>query len=255
MSAKVLCHTIMMLCSCAGIASSDAEQPASVHALLEDSRREVEDKIRDSARKPMQVLEFLKVEPGSKVLELYSGGGYYTVILSAALGDEGVVFAQNSPGALRFEEDRGEITAGEALTQKVSALELTNVIRIDERLRNIHFEPNSLDMVVIFQVFHDYFNRDTARADQMLSKVKSWLKPGGRVGVIDHNGLTELDNLRLHRIPKASVIQAFTDNGFSLVDESDILRNKTDTLRRPVFDPMLSRNTDRFLLLFESPPK
>jgi len=229
-----------------------SERPSSLSALLEDSRREVEDKIRDRTRKPKQVLDFLKIKPGLKILELYSGGGYYTVILSAALGDDGVVFAQNSPRALRFEEDRGEITAGEALTQKISALELTNIIRIDERLSDIHFEPNSLDMVVIFQVFHDYFNRDPKRADRMLSQIQGWLKPGGKVAVIDHYGLVGGGNLRLHRIPKSFVIQAFVASGFVLLEESDTLRNKNDRLRRPVFDPMLGRDSDRFLILFEN---
>lgn len=253
MPVKTYSLFIILLCLFSSIGDVIAQQPNSLDVLLADSRREVEDKIRDPARKPKQVLKFLEIEPGSKVLELYSGGGYYTVILSAALGNDGVVFAQNSPRALRFEEDRGETTAGEALTQKISALELANVIRIDERLSDVQFEPGSLDMVVVFQVFHDYFNRDARRANQMLSKVKGWLKPGGQVGVIDHYGLADLDNLRLHRIPKKSVIQAFIDNGFLLVDESDILRNKIDTLQRPIFDPMLNRNTDRFLLLFEKP--
>ncbi len=250
---KQIFTSLVLLILIANVSLVSAEAPATLAELLVDSRREVEDKIRDRFRKPEQVVEFLNIQPGMKILELYAAGGYYTVILASAVGDEGAVFAQNSPRALRFEEDRAEITAGEALTQKISALEITNVIRIDERLNDIHFEPESLDMLVIFQVFHDYFNRDPERAAQMLKQVKNLLKPGGTVGLIDHYGLIDRDNLRLHRIPKNYVTNAFIDEGFVLLKESDLLRNKNDSQRRPIFDPSLGRNTDRFLILFQKP--
>ena len=64
-------------------------------------------------------------------LDVYAAGGYFTYVLSKAVGPEGTVLAQNSPRALRFDEDRSDITQGDALAQKIESGTLNNVVRID----------------------------------------------------------------------------------------------------------------------------
>ena len=233
-------------------------QSDSVQTMLQHPERELTDKIRDSARKPAQVLEFLGIEPGMKVLELYAGGGYYTVILSAAVGENGIVYAQNSPRVLRYEEDRSETTAGEALDAKLKALAISNVRRIDASFNDIHFLPNSLDAVVVFQVFHDYYNGNSEngspnRAEQMMAKIKEGLKPGGVVGIIDHVGNPGADNRRFHRMQKKDAIAVVEKAGFVVEADSELLANPKDDHRRSIFDPRLNRDTDRFLLRVRLP--
>ena len=61
--------------------------------------RDVTDFVRDQVRKPVEVLDFLGIEAGMTVLDLYAAGGYYTFILSKVVGPEGIVYAQNQRGA------------------------------------------------------------------------------------------------------------------------------------------------------------
>ena len=55
------------------------------------SDRSDEDKARDEARKPAEVLEFLGLKPGDTVVDIWASGGWYTEVLSNAVGDEGHV--------------------------------------------------------------------------------------------------------------------------------------------------------------------
>ena len=92
-----------------------AQDGLSLRRALAAPSRAVTDFARDDIRKPVEVLEFLGIRRGMTVMDVYAAGGYYTFILSKALGPEGAVLAHNTKRGLRFKEDRQEITQGEAL--------------------------------------------------------------------------------------------------------------------------------------------
>ena len=60
----------------------------------------------DESRKPAEVLDFMGLETGDVVLDIFAGGGYYSEILGRAVGPQGSVsrsirrnlFPANSPG-------------------------------------------------------------------------------------------------------------------------------------------------------------
>ena len=214
--------------------------------------RDVTDFVRDQARKPVEVLDFLGIEAGMTVLDLYAAGGYYTFILSKAVGPEGIVYAQNTPRGLRFEEDRQDISQGEALDNKIREGNLSNVRQIIRRLDDIGLAPESLDLVIVAQTLHDYYNPNPARALEMLFKLKTLLNPGGVVGITDHVGLPGRDNRDLHRMEIQQAIDVAEEAGFQ-VETSELLRTASDDHSRNIFDPRLNRNTDRFLLKLRKP--
>jgi len=215
--------------------------------------REVIDYVRDDSRKPVEVLDYLGLEPGMSVLDVYAAGGYFTFILSKAVGPEGIVYAQNTPRGLRFEEDRQEISQGEALNMKIERGNLTNVRHLVQSMNDIEIAPESLDMVMISQILHDYYNGSPERAVELLLKAKSLLKPGGIIAVIDHEGSENLENRRFHRMLKSQAIEVAGLAGLQLVGDSDLLHNPNDRHVRSIFDPMLNRNTDQFLLKLQKP--
>jgi predicted methyltransferase len=100
------------------------------------------------------------------------------------------------------------------------------------------------------QILHDFANNNEQAAIALLSSLRRLVKPGGSLVVIDHAGDEEQDNTRLHRMTLADAQSIAIAAGFTLVAESNLLANPRDRRRRPVFDPMLARNTDRFLLRF-----
>ncbi len=226
--------------------------PDALRRTLASPDRNVDDFIRDASRKPVEVLTFLGIETGMQVLDVYAAGGYYTFILARAVGPDGRVFAQNTPRGLNYEEDRQNITQGEALENKIRAGNLDNVTQLIARLEELPLAPASVDAILLAQVLHDYYNPDPVRARALLDQLFALLKPGGVVGVTDHVGIAGMDNRDLHRMQIDQAISLAEDAGFT-VEQSDLLRNPQDDHRRNIFDPRLNRNTDRFLLKLSKP--
>src|SRR5690349_12137689 len=55
------------------------------------------DQSDDAARKPAEVLAFAQIRPGETILELEGGRGWYSEILSIALGPMGKLIVQYPP--------------------------------------------------------------------------------------------------------------------------------------------------------------
>lgn len=247
-----LLTTLLSLC----VSANSVAQALDTQALeiaLRAPGRDVSDRIRDPQRKPVETLDFLQVQAGMVVLDLYAAGGYYSYILAKAVGPEGIVYAQNSPSGLNLEEDRGERSRSAALEARIVAGRLENVQRLERPISDLGLEADSVDFVLISQILHDYFNSHPQRAISMLRNIYTILKPGGIVGVIDHEGIVGQDNRRLHRLPKAAAIQVIEEAGFVVEAQSTLLANSQDRHVRSIFDPMLNRATDQYLLRLRKP--
>jgi predicted methyltransferase len=215
--------------------------------------RDVADRIRDSARKPIAVLEFLQLEEGNRVLDLYAANGYYTYILAKAIGPAGTVYAQNAPRAASFEDNIGERSQNQALAAMVASAGLENVRPLLKPSTALDLEAASIDFVLISQILHDYYNGNPRRAKQLLQHIYEVLKPDGIVGLIDHVGLEGSDNTRMHRMTIDQARNLAKEAGFIVEEESSLLRNSQDQHKRSIFDPMLNRQTDQFLLRLRKP--
>jgi predicted methyltransferase len=82
------------------------------------------------------------------------------------------------------------------------------------------------------------------------------LKPGRVFLVIDHvasegSGLRATETL--HRIDPIRMQREIEAAGFILEAHSDVLRNRDDDHRRPVFDPLVRGRTDQVVLRFRRP--
>lgn len=225
----------------------------ALEAALESTDRDIMDRMRDSQRRPVDVMEFLGVESGMHALDVYAAGGYYTFVLSRAVGLTGRVYAQNAASAAGYEQGRSEVTQGDALDATIERGSLINVVRVDRGVNNMGLEPASLDFVLLSQILHDYYNRSPQRALAMLNTLYRTMKPGAILGVIDHSGIPGQNNERLHRMVKSDAVDIVQAAGFVLEEESDLLANPADNPRRSIFDPMLNRDTDQFLLKFRKP--
>jgi predicted methyltransferase len=62
-----------------------------VVAIAAPPPRSAEDLERDARDKPQEILAFAGVAPGMHVADLFAGGGYWSELLQAAVGDEGHV--------------------------------------------------------------------------------------------------------------------------------------------------------------------
>ncbi len=98
----VLFSALFALAACGG---SDSEGPTATQptttapvdlpASLASESRSAEDRARDAGRRPAQIIEFTGIKPGMRVIDVIAAGGYYTEVLSLAVGASGSVVAQN----------------------------------------------------------------------------------------------------------------------------------------------------------------
>jgi len=66
-----------------------AQNAASLNAALANASRPQADREADARRKPAETLDFLGIGPGMMVVDLIASGGYYTEVLSNAVGPRG----------------------------------------------------------------------------------------------------------------------------------------------------------------------
>lgn len=216
---------------------------------LDVPSRPDKDKERDAARKPVEVLSFLGIGEGDTVMDLMASGGWYTEVLSIAVGPDGKVYAQNPAAFLAWNDGY----YNKALGDRLKDGRLANVIRLDAEFDATGLAPGSLDAAMSALNFHDLYNPNPASTDVMLASVFALLKPGGVLGIIDHVGDAGADNEKLHRIEPSKVVEAAEKAGFVVDATSDILMTGVDDHAKSPFDEATRGKTDRFLLRLKKP--
>lgn len=234
--------TAVLAACLVGLASSTfaAVAPDFMDKLAADSRP-LEDRVRDGARRPYQVMQLLGVDAGMTLLDVGAGGGWFTRVLSAATGPNGRVIAQFGPRALQ--NNNGQ-------AQKDLAASLGNTEAFFGNVSEI--APNSIDAAVTALNMH---HMNAERAMPYLNELLGVLKPGGRAAIIDHVGSADIDNSRLHRIVPAQVREWIEAAGFEIVADSDVLRTTADDHTLSVDNPILGRDTDQFLFIVRKPQR
>jgi predicted methyltransferase len=223
----------LLAAACLVCSTASALDIASLEQAMANPDRPAADKERDASRKAPQVLDFFGVEPGMTVLDINASTGWYTEVLSYAVGANGTVLMQNRPGSSAEE-------VATARANRLGNVELIGAIS--------DAAPGSVDVAMTALNFHDFHNRDPQVAQGILEQVMTVLKPGGILGIIDHEGTPGADNAALHRIAFDEVVRAVTQAGFAVVGVSQVLDNPADDHTLSPTDPSLGRNTDRIVI-------
>jgi predicted methyltransferase len=227
------------------------EQAApDLRARLASDARSEEDRARDAGRRPADVIEFLGIDEGMRVIDVIAAGGWYTEVLSLAVGDSGEAVAQNTPGILAFRDGRNE----KALSARLAGNRLSNVTRLNKDFSDLTPDDGPFDAAITALNFHDVYNRNGSEAAiGLLEAVASVLKPGAVMGIIDHVGEAGMDNTALHRIEISKVLESIEAAGLEVDSDSDLLRNESDDHTLSPFDEAVRGKTDRFLLKIRKP--
>jgi len=238
-----------------GVKPADNGSSSTIYAdaLAVDSRLAA-DYERDTSRRPDEVLAFFGVEPGMVVLDMFSGGGYYSEVIAHVVGDGGHVDAHSNEAYLGF--------VGEEFNARHADGRLPNVSVLMAENNEIELESERYDAIIMVLSYHDLYYDDVdsgwAKFDvpALHAELYDGLKPGGILGIVDHqaeDGAPAETGNTVHRIDARIVIDELTEAGFELVDQSDLLRNAEDDYTKNVFDPEVRGSTDRFVLRFTKP--
>lgn len=241
----------------ATITASDSIFPASareIQAAVDHPSRRKSDRVQDEQRRAAAVLSFFGIERGMTVLDMYSGGGYYTELLSYVVGDSGRVVAHNNQPYLSY--------AKEGLTARYDDGRLPNVEQLIAENNELNLEPQLFDAVLLIKAYHDlyYVDEDAgwAKVDipTFLAEIFAALKSGGVLGIVDHNavsGSPASTGGSLHRIDPILIKRDVTAAGFIYAGETSVLRNPEDDLTQTVFADVRVDKTDRSVIRFWKP--
>ena len=221
-------------------AQAQDEQVTRMRAALAAPDRPAENKARDAGRKPIETVQFFGIETGDTVVDMIAAGGWFTEVLSAAVGPTGKVYSQNPPFLVQADAEK-------ALHERLRNVEAVHVPLDQAGI------AGKVDAVVTAQNLHDIYNGfgdqpgGEAPAVDFLKALYAVLKPGGTLGVIDHVGVAGQDNAALHRMLPQQARDALTKAGFTIEAESTLLANPADDHTKGVFDPAIMGHTDQFM--------
>jgi ubiquinone/menaquinone biosynthesis C-methylase UbiE len=161
-------------------------------AWLERSDRDIEEDTSLAIR-------LLGIKRGWTVADVGAGSGYFTVRLAKAVGDKGVVYANDiQPGML------------DLLKANVARAKLSNIVPVLGTIDDPKLTPGSLDLALMVDVYHEF-----SQPPKMLQKLREALKPGGRLVLLEYRAEDpSVPILPEHKMTKAQVKLEVEAEGF-----------------------------------------
>lgn len=209
--------------------------------------------LRYPFRHPAKTMEFFGIAPGSVVVEAIPGDGWYSRILASYLGSEGrLIGADYSldmfPLFGFFTEQQLQQRAGWSRDWPEEAAEWgiedgapVSAFVFGSLPEDMH---GTADTVLLIRSLHNLarFEDQGGFLTQALKDTFDILKPGGIVGVVQHEALPDMpDDWASGEngyLKQDAVIEFMEKAGFEYVDASDINQNERD---RPTVDEQVWR--------------
>ncbi|MGI9294673.1 MAG: class I SAM-dependent methyltransferase [Pseudomonadales bacterium] len=219
-------------------ANSGAERLATILAA-----QPAEKQARYGYRHPQQTLEFFGITPGMTVVEALPGGGWYTQILLPYLGANGKLIGVDYAldmfpkfGFFTKEDIEAKKTWAETWTTEAESWRGSNAAAVSAAV--FGSVPDDLagtaDAVLFIRALHNLnrFENDGGYLTTALTEAHRVLKPGGIVGVVQHEARNDkpdawADGSKGY-LKKAFIIERMEQAGFEYVDASDINANDKD---------------------------
>jgi len=172
---------------------------------------------RDQWQQPEKVIATLKLRPGEQVADLGAGGGYFTFKLARAVGPAGKVYAVD------IDHEMLDLLADRAQKDGVSNVE-TILANVDDPL----LPKFGIDLIFTCDTYHHIDKRVS-----YFKKLRTYLKPGGRVAVIDFDRRAWIEGLLRHYTPGEFIKREMEQAGFALQAENEFLDRQSFMIFAP----------------------
>ncbi len=150
-----------------------------------------------------RVMDLLGIRRGTRVADIGAGSGWFTVRAAKRVEATGVVYAvEINPDYVRHINNR-------AKREKLASVR-TILGRPDDPL----LPRESVDAVLLLKTYHEI-----AEPIAVLRKLRVAMRPGGRLGVIDKNGIGSD-----HGLNADVVIQEAAEAGFRFAEQHDFVK-------------------------------
>jgi predicted methyltransferase len=243
--------SLFLLAPC-GDGSGTSMDLVIAESLASPERLE-QDRSSDPLRRPDLVLSFFEIEPGMTVLDLFSGGGYYTEIVSRIVGEGGKVVAHNNDAYLAYTKD--------TLDVRFTDGRLPNVERLTSEADELSLPTDTFDAALAMLTWHDFYYLDEENGwpsidtSALISELCSALKPGAILGVSDHVAAAGSDprvtGQELHRIDPEQIKADLSGTCFEFKGEISALRNPDDDHIKSMYSEGIRGKTDRVVYKFQ----
>jgi len=207
--------TIVLLAAlCVTLAGSALAEDQHQHRRPDDIKQYLEhldSTERDRYQKPSEVIEALRLKPGMAVANLGSGSGYFTRRFVEAVTETGMVYAVDvEPEMLAY--------ARESIIHMHIAYTAEFILA---QPNNPKLPYESVDLLFVCNTIHHLENRS-----KYFSDLKSSLKPGSRIAIIDFYPDERSGDLgfpKHHLVPRDTIVQEMAAAGYQLAREHSFL--------------------------------
>ncbi len=158
---------------------------------------------RDKRLQINRVMDMLGIEPGKNVADIGAGSGWFTVRAARRVTGSGTVYAVDiNPEAIQY------------IDRRAKKEQLQNIKTILSKPDDPQVPAHSIDAVLLLKTYHE-----VAHPVLLLRNLRSSLKPGAKVGIIDRNG-----NGENHGVGKDVVVREAAEAGYELRDSKDFVK-------------------------------
>ena len=158
---------------------------------------------RDKRLQINRVMKMLGIEPGKNVADIGAGSGWFTVRAARRVTGSGTVYAVDiNPEAIHSIDERAKKEG------------LSNIKMILSKPDDPQMPEHSVDAVLLLKTYHE-----VAHPVVLLRNLRSSLKPGAKVGIIDRNG-----NGENHGVGKDVVVREAAEAGYELRESKDFVK-------------------------------
>jgi ubiquinone/menaquinone biosynthesis C-methylase UbiE len=170
---------------------------------------------RDEWQESERVVESLGLAPGARVGDLGAGGGYFTFPIAEAVGPDGKVYA------IDVDEGMLEYVREKAVQDGIANVETVLAAGGDPQL------PEPVDLLFTCNTYHHLEDRSA-----YFEAVRRYLRPGGRVAIIDYSGEGGFFERR-HSTPAETIQSEMEAAGYQLEKNVGFLERQSFLIFSP----------------------
>lgn len=172
-----------------------------------EGREWLERQSREQEESISLALENLPISSNSVVADIGAGSGYYTFRIAPKVTEGKVYAVEIQDEAIKYLQDR------------TKELDFSNVIPIMGGEQTPNLPANSIDLVIMVDVYHEL-----EYPQEMLTAIKESLKPDGKILLIEYRGEDpEVAIKPLHKMTVRQVEKELKANGFKLLENGQFM--------------------------------
>jgi SAM-dependent methyltransferase len=127
---------------------------------------------REEEEEPKGAIEALKIPKGAIVADIGAGSGYMTVLLARQVGPAGKVYANDI-----------QVRMLDLLRRNIDQQKIANVETVLGAIDDPNLPAGAIDLALMVDVYHEF-----SEPQKMLRGIRTALKPGGRMALIEYRG-------------------------------------------------------------------